>query len=72
MGCPGGTVSFVPAGNRAVLAYDTDDLHILVKTLDSGEKAVAIFNRGMGPLDIDLTAAHLKFRGDAPITLTDL
>jgi alpha-galactosidase len=61
-----------PAGNQAVLAYDTDDLHILVKTLASGDKAVAIFNRGSGPIDVDLMAAHLKFRDDAPVTLTDL
>jgi alpha-galactosidase len=61
-----------PAGNQAVLAYDTDDLDILVKTLASGEKAVAIFNRGLGPIDVDLMADHLKFRSDAPIAVTDL
>jgi len=61
-----------PAGNQAVLAYDADDLNIFVKTLASGEKAVAVFNRGLGPIDVDLMAAHLKYRDDAPITLTDL
>lgn len=61
-----------PAGNQAVLAYDTDDLDILVKTLASGDKAVAIFNRGLGPIDVDLMAEHLKLRNDAPITLTNL
>ncbi|MRV72638.1 alpha-galactosidase [Duganella sp. FT92W] len=61
-----------PAGNQATLAYDADDLQILVKQLASGQKAVAIFNRGLGPIDADLNAAHLKLRNDAPITLTDL
>jgi len=61
-----------PAGNQAVLAYDTDDLDILVKTLASGDKAVAVFNRGFGPIDVDLMAEHLKLRNDAPITLTNL
>jgi hypothetical protein len=61
-----------PAGNQATLAYDADDLQILVKQLASGQKALAIFNRGLTPIDVDLTAEHLKFRKDAPITLTDL
>ncbi len=61
-----------PAGNQATLAYDADDLEILVKQLASGQKAVAIFNRGLAPIDVDLTAEQLKFRKDAPITLTDL
>lgn len=61
-----------PAGNQATLAYDADDLDILVKPLASGQKAVAVFNRGFTPIEVDLTAEHLKFRKDAPITLTDL
>jgi alpha-galactosidase len=61
-----------PAGNQATLAYDADDLEILVKPLASGQKAVAIFNRGLAPMEVDLTAEQLKFRHDAPITLTDL
>uniref|UniRef100_UPI003B3A3B95 NPCBM/NEW2 domain-containing protein n=1 Tax=Sphingomonas sp. TaxID=28214 RepID=UPI003B3A3B95 len=61
-----------PAGNQATLAYDTNDVQILVKTLASGDKAVAIFNRGSGGYDVDLLAAHLKFSDDAPIALTDL
>ncbi len=61
-----------PAGNQATLAYDADDLHILVKQLASGQKAVAIFNRGLTPMEADLTADQLKLRKDAPVTLTDL
>jgi hypothetical protein len=61
-----------PAGNQATLAHDSSDLQILVKTLASGDKAVAIFNRGSGDYDVDLNAGHLKFRDDAPIELTDL
>jgi hypothetical protein len=61
-----------PAGNQATLAYDTDDVQILVKTLASGQKALAVFNRGFAPVDADLTAEHLKLRKDAPVKLTDL
>jgi alpha-galactosidase len=61
-----------PAGNQAVLAYDANDVQILVKTLASGKKAVAIFNRGIGPAEVDLTAQHLKFTEDGDIVLTDL
>jgi hypothetical protein len=61
-----------PAGNQAVLAFDSDDVQILVKTLASGGKAVAIFNRTSAPLEASLTAEQLKFRPDADIALTDL
>ncbi|MEN2785046.1 NPCBM/NEW2 domain-containing protein [Sphingomonas qilianensis] len=61
-----------PAGNQAVLAYDSSDLQILVKPLASGDKGVAIFNRGSGPYDVELNAGHLKFSDTAPIALTDL
>jgi len=61
-----------PAGNQAVLAYDTDDVQILVKTLRNGHKAVAIFNRGLAPADVTLTAGHMKFAATAPVTLKDL
>jgi len=61
-----------PAGNQATLAHDSSDLQILVKTLASGDKAVAIFNRGSGDYDVDLSATHLKFSETDPIELTDL
>ncbi|MGK6324352.1 NPCBM/NEW2 domain-containing protein [Sphingomonas sp. DT-51] len=61
-----------PAGNQAVPVFDTDDLQIFVKTLASGEKGVAIFNRSSRPIDAQLTAQHLRFRADAPVRLTDL
>lgn len=61
-----------PAGNQAVVAFDSDSLQILVKTLASGEKAVALFNRGTAPVEATLTAAHLKFRDDRPVVLTDV
>jgi hypothetical protein len=61
-----------PAGNQATLAYDVNDLQILVKQLASGQKAVAIFNRGVTAIDAELTAEHLKLRKDAPVMLTDL
>jgi len=61
-----------PAGNQAVLAFDSDDLQILVKTLANGDKAAAIFNRTSAPLKASLTAEQLKLRPDADVTLTDL
>lgn len=61
-----------PAGNQAVLAYDSDDLQIYVKTLADGTKAVAVLNRTSAPLNAELTAAHLKFSADGPISLTNL
>ncbi|MEO8063639.1 MAG: NPCBM/NEW2 domain-containing protein [Pseudomonadota bacterium] len=60
------------AGNQATVAYDSNDLQILLKTLGNGEKAVAIFNRGSGAYDVNLQAAQLKFRDDAPVAITDL
>ncbi|WP_448664211.1 NPCBM/NEW2 domain-containing protein [Sphingomonas sp. CJ20] len=60
------------AGNQAVLAYDGDDVSILVKTLADGNKAVAILNRTSAPLAATLTASHLKLLADADIDLTDL
>lgn len=59
-------------GNQATLAYDADNVMILVKTLSGGKKAVAIFNRGLGSQEVDLTAKHLKLAEDGDITLTDL
>ena len=60
-------------GDQAVLAYDSDDVQILVKTLaDSHTKAVAIFNRGMAGADVTLTAAQLKMAAGTGITLKNL
>ncbi|MHA6721000.1 NPCBM/NEW2 domain-containing protein [Sphingomonas sp. RS6] len=61
-----------PAGNQAVLAFDSDDVDIFVKTLASGEKAVAILNRTSAPVDAVLTAAQLKYLDSADVALTDL
>jgi hypothetical protein len=61
-----------PAGNQAVVAFDSNDIQILVKTLVDGDKAVAIFNRTSAPLKATLTADHLKYLTDADIRLTDL
>lgn len=61
-----------PGGHQGVIAYASDDVQIIVKTLSSGRKAVALFNRGLGKTDVTLTAAQLKFAADAPIQLKDL
>jgi hypothetical protein len=60
------------AGNQAVIAFDSNDLEILVKTLAGGDKAVAILNRTSAPIAATLTAAHMKFLADADVDLTDL
>ncbi|HEX2584929.1 MAG TPA: NPCBM/NEW2 domain-containing protein [Steroidobacteraceae bacterium] len=60
------------AGNQAVLAYNSDDVQIFVKTLESGDKAVAIFNRRLDQANATLTADHLKFATNEDISLTDL
>ncbi len=61
-----------PLGHQAVIAYASDDVQILVKTLSNGRKAVAVFNRGLAKQEVNLTAAHLKFSADKPIELRDL
>lgn len=61
-----------PGGHQGVIAYASDDIQIIVKTLSSGKKAVAIFNRGQAPSDATLTADHLKFLGSDPVVLTNL
>ncbi|MGA9659578.1 MAG: NPCBM/NEW2 domain-containing protein [Asticcacaulis sp.] len=63
-----------PAGNQAVLAYDTDEVQIFVKTLgnDPAHKAVAVFNRGDVARDVNITAAQLKYAMDGDIQLKDL
>lgn len=61
-----------PAGNQAVMAFDADGFQILVKTLANGDKAVALFNRGLAPVNAILTAEHLKFRDDRPVALANL
>jgi hypothetical protein len=61
-----------PAGNQAVLAYDSDDVQILVKTLANGDKAVALFNRNAVPTEATLTAEHLQFTTSGTIALEDL
>ncbi len=61
-----------PGGHQGVIAYASDDVQTIVKTLSNGHKAVVLLNRGMAPAAVNLTAAQLKFAPDAPITLRDL
>lgn len=60
------------AGHQAVLAYRSEDAQILVKTLSTGKKAAALFNRTNKPVEIALTAAQLKFADGAPVALRNL
>lgn len=55
-----------------MIAYDSDDVQFLVKTLADGSKGVALFNRDAAPVEVVLHADQLKFRDDAPVTLVDL
>jgi hypothetical protein len=61
-----------PGGHQGVIAYATDDVQIIVKTLAGGRKAVAVFNRGPAPAEVNLTARHLKLAEALPITLREL
>lgn len=61
-----------PGGHQGVIAYASDDVQIIVKTLADGKKAVALFNRGLGEEEMTLTAAHLKFADGAPVQLRNL
>ena len=61
-----------PGGHQGVIAYASDDVQIIVKTLAEGKKAVALFNRGFGETDVTLTSAQLKFADGAPVRLRNL
>ncbi|MDR6624362.1 NPCBM/NEW2 domain-containing protein [Caulobacter segnis] len=61
-----------PGGHQGVIAYASDDVQIIVKTLSNGKKAVALFNRGLAETRVTLTAAQMKFAADAPIALRNL
>ncbi|WP_380786127.1 NPCBM/NEW2 domain-containing protein [Sphingomonas sp. R86521] len=61
-----------PAGNQAVLAYDSEEVQIFVKTLADGSKGVAILNRTALPAKAVLTADHLKMLATADVALRDL
>jgi len=61
-----------PGGHQGVIAYASDDVQIIVKTLSNGDKAVALFNRGLATTDVTLTAAQMKFAADAPVQLRNL
>jgi alpha-galactosidase len=61
------------AGNQGVLAYSSDDLQIIVKSLlQRGQKAVVLFNRSTDPMRVSLTAQHLKMLETQPISLRDI
>ncbi len=61
-----------PGGHQGVIAYASDDVQTIVKTLSNGHKAVVLFNRGLAPATMELTAVQMKLAADAPFTLRDL
>lgn len=60
------------AGNQGTIAFRSNDLTIIVKTLSDGRKATAVLNRTARPVKANLTAAHMKLAGDAPVKLADV
>ncbi len=61
------------AGNQGVIAFDSDDVQIIVKQLARrDEKAVVIVNRTSVPQTATLTAGHMKFSPTELIQVRDL
>ncbi|MFT3997092.1 MAG: NPCBM/NEW2 domain-containing protein [Asticcacaulis sp.] len=60
------------AGHQATLAYRSGEADILVKSLSTGKKAVALFNRTNKPIELSLSAKQLKFADTAPVSLRNL
>jgi hypothetical protein len=61
------------AGNQGVIAYDDGQVQIFVKTLSgTGEKAVALFNRGDNKAQARLTWQHMKFEPGTNAAVRDL
>ncbi len=62
-----------PAGHQGVIAFDSNDAQIILKTLsDPSKKGLVIFNRGFGDTKVKLLAAHLKLDATKPVTLKNL
>ncbi len=62
-----------PGGHQGVIAYNSDDVQIIVKTLaDPRKQVVAILNRGLATADVALLPAHLKLAAEQPLTLRNL
>lgn len=62
-----------PGGHQGVITYRSDDLEIISKTLTgTDKKVVAIFNRGVQPIDVVLLPKYMKFSDKAPVALRDL
>lgn len=62
-----------PAGNQGVLVHDDGRVQILVKTLaHKGERAVAVFNRGTRPAQVEVTWRQLKLKPGTGASMRDL
>ena len=61
-----------PLGHQGVLVQRSAEVHVIVKTLSGGRKAVALFNRSGQPQRAVLTSAQLKLDGARPVSLRDL
>jgi hypothetical protein len=48
-----------PGGHQAVVAFDSDEVQIFVKTLSTGDKAVAVFNRSGAGAGLRRTARRM-------------
>ena len=62
-----------PAGNQGVLVHDDGKVQVLVKTLSaSGERAVAVFNRGDAAAAATVTWKQLKLKAGSEAKVRDL
>lgn len=61
------------AGNQGVIVHDDGKVQVLVKTLaGSGERAVAVFNRGADNTDVVVTWQQLKLKTGTEASVRDL
>ena len=61
------------AGNQGAIVHDDGKVQVLVKTLaGSGERAVAVFNRGTDNTDVVVTWRQLKLKAGTEASVRDL
>lgn len=62
-----------PAGNQGIVVHDDGKVQVLVKTLaGTGERALAVFNRGMRKSEVRVTWPQLKLRAGSQADVRDL
>jgi alpha-galactosidase len=61
-----------PLGVQGKQVRDADGIHVIVKPLKDGGKAVAVFNEGDKAKDVSVTAAELGLKAGGAYTMRDL